>query len=236
MFFPESEVIVREHPDLLRVVEQVDQRLSSVCSAAPLRPGDFSCVLGAEENQVVSVFELLARKEVLRAEDMIECERCQNLMSADAFQQAVEDEDPFECTGCGRVFPRRSEPIAVYRMTAGALSRTKAVAKPLALQISEMFGAPPSEEPLSERARLVLVAMLELDAFDSDRRRPTDEIAVKALGTDTDPNALKSVMAELKTRRLINSKTGRGGGCWLTDNGRQRAEKLRNPNRNSATV
>lgn len=227
---------MREQPDLLRVVEQVDHRLSSICSAAPLRPGDFSCALGADENQVVSVFELLARKEVLYAEEMVECERCQNLMSVAAFRQAVEDEDPFECTGCGRVFPRRSEPVAVYRMTAGALSRTKAVAKPLALQIIEMFGAPSSEEPLSERARLVLVAMLELDAVDSDRRRSTEDIAVRAIGTGTDANALKSVMAELKTRKLIDSRTGRGGGCWLTESGRPRAEKLRHPNRNSATV
>lgn len=109
------------------------------------------------------------------------------------------------------------------------------VAKPLALQISEMFGAPPSDEPLSERAQDVLIAMVYLEAVDSDRRRSTETISRKALG-GTDANALKSVMAELKTRRLINSKTGRGGGCWLTDNGRQRAEKLRNPNRNSATV
>jgi len=236
MFFHESEVIAREHPDLLRAVEQVDQRLSGICSPAPLRPVDFSCALGVEENQVASVFELLAEKDVLLAEDMVECERCQNLMPANAFRQAIQDEDQFECSGCGRVFPRRSEPVAVYRMTAGALSRTKAVAKPLALQIIEMFGAPSSEEPLSERARLVLVAMLELDAVDSDRRQSTERIAVKALGASTDPNALKSVMAELKTRRLIDSKTGRGGGCWLTESGLPRAQKLRHPNRNSATV
>jgi hypothetical protein len=83
------------------------------------------------------------------------------------------------------------------------------------------------DEPLSERSQLVLVAMHLLEAFDSDRRKPTEEIAVKALGGGADPNALKGVMAELKTRELINSKTGRGGGCWLTESGRARAEKLR---------
>lgn len=236
MFFPESEAIVRKHQDLRRVVELVDEQLSTICSPAPLRPTDFCCALGAEMNQVESVFELMARAGVLLANEMVECEHCHNLMSADAFRQAAEDEEPFECTGCGRVFRRRSEPIILYRMTGGALSRTKAVAKPLALQISEIFGTPTNEEPLSERARLVLVAMLELDALDSDRRQPTEEVAVKALGAGADPNALKSVMAELNTRGLINSKTGRGGGCWLTENGRQRAEKLRDPNRNSATV
>lgn len=86
---------------------------------------------------------------------------------------------------------------------------------------------PTSEEPLAERAQLVLIAMLELDAVDSDRRKPTDEIAVQALGEGADPNALKGVMSDLKTRELINSKTGRGGGCWLTAKGISRASKLR---------
>lgn len=35
-------------------------------------------------------------------------------------------------------------------------------------------------------------------------------------------------MADLSTRGLIDSKTGLGGGCWLTERGSQRAEKLRN--------
>jgi hypothetical protein len=83
------------------------------------------------------------------------------------------------------------------------------------------------DEPLSDRSQLVLVAMLEIEALDSDRRKPTEDIAAKALGPGTDANSLKNVMAELKTRELVSSKLGRGGGCWLTDKGRKRAEKLR---------
>ncbi|MCK4873633.1 MAG: Rrf2 family transcriptional regulator [Phycisphaerales bacterium] len=236
MFFHELEAIAREHPDLIRIAEQLDQRLSGICSPAPLRPNDLSCVIGADENQVVSVFELLAQKGVVRAEDMVECERCQNLMSADALRKAIQDEDEFECSGCDRVFPPRSRPILVYRMTTQALSRTRANAKPLAQQLSELLGLPDREEPLSDRARFVLVAMIELGAVDSDARHSTEAIAIKALGRSADANALKSVMADLNTRKLIDSKTGRGGGCWLTDSGRQRAEKLRIADRNSATV
>ena len=236
MFFPESDAIVRDHPDLQRVVEQVDQRLASVCSAAPLRPRDLSCALGADGYQLASVFELLAQEGVVRAEEMVECERCQNLMPACAFRDALEDEDPFECTGCHCVFPRRSAPTVVYRMTTEALNRTRASAKPRAEQLSELLGVPSGEVQLSERAQCVLSAMLELDAVDSDRRRSTEAIAEKALGRGADPNALKNVMAELKTRNLIDSKTGRGGGCWLTVSGQMRAEKLRSAHRNSATV
>jgi len=222
MFFQESEVIAREHQDLLRVVEQVDARLSTIFSPAPLRPADFSSVLGAEENQVVSVFELLAQKGVLFTEEMVECERCQNLMSADAFRQALEDEDEFECTGCSHPFRWRSELIVVYRMTGPALARPRPDAPEAK---SEMASG---DEPLSERAQFVLVAMLELGAIDSDSRSSTDEIVVKALGDQANPNSVKIVMSELNTRRLIDSKTGRGGGCWLTEKGCVRAAKLRN--------
>lgn len=82
------------------------------------------------------------------------------------------------------------------------------------------------DEPLSERAQLVLAAMLELNAVDSDRRRPVEEIAPRALGPEADANALKLVLAELRGKGMARSKTGRGGGFWLTDKGRRRAERL----------
>lgn len=85
---------------------------------------------------------------------------------------------------------------------------------------------PVEDEPLNNRAQSVLIAMLELGALDSDHRQSTEDIAIKALGDGADPNALKSVMADLKTRKLIGSKTGSGGGCWLTRAGKLRAEKL----------
>lgn len=229
MFFQESEAIARDHPDLGRVVQRIDEQLSGISETAPLRPGDFACVLGAEENQVESVFELLSQWSVLLAEEMVECGRCQNLMPGDDFRQAVEDEDEFECTGCGHVFPVRSKPVLVYRLAPQLLPRLQATAKSREAQISEIFGVPPREEPLGERAQLVLVAMLELGAIDSDTRHSTEEIAAKALGSGSDPNALKSVMKDLNTRQLVASKTGRTGGCWLTESGRLRGEKLRQP-------
>ncbi len=232
MFFHEFEAIADEYPDLHRTVEQLDDRLSGICSPAPLRIGDLSCVLDADVNQVASVFDLLEQQGVVCAQSMVECEWCQTLMPADDFLEAVEDEDAFECSGCDRVYSRRTTPMRVYRLASHALERTIANTKQRAVEVD----SPPFDEPLSERAQIVLIAMVELNAIDSDRRQTTEEIACKALGNKSEGNTLKGVMAELKTRKLINSKTGRGGGCWLTANGRQRAEKLRPGNRNSATV
>lgn len=236
MFFHELETIVSNHPDLLRVVERVDQRLSRICSPSPLRPGDFACVVGAAMNQVQSVFELLAYRGLLSTERMVECERCQGLLSAAAFDRAITDEDDVECTGCGHVLHRRSTRTVVYRMTDEALCRTRANAKPIEIQVSEVFGLKPFDGSLSDSEQCILIAMLALGALDSDSRRTTSEITVRAFGHGADANAQKSVMAELKGKQLIDSKTGRGGGCWLTDSGRRRAEKLHNRSGNSATV
>jgi hypothetical protein len=230
MYFQESEAIAREHPDLICVVEQVDSQLSGIASPAPLRPADFSSALRVNANQVTSVFELLAQKGVLLAEDMVECDGCNNLMSRDAFRQAIEDEDEFECSSCSRLFRRDSEPIVVYRMTMPSLSRPKPDVPKLEIQTAS------GEEPLGKRAQCVLIAMHDLGAIDSDTRLSTERIAARALGNEGDPNSLKNVVSDLCTRQLINTKTGRTGGCWLTGTGRLRAQKLAQSSQNSATV
>lgn len=131
MYFHESEAIASDNPDLHDVVEQLDRLLATIFTDAPLRPGDFSCNLGCDTNQVIAVFDLLANCDVLLAEKMVECEQCHNLMSAAAFQQAVADQDDFDCSSCGRPFRRRTSVITVYRMTAETLARPKpAVATP----------------------------------------------------------------------------------------------------------
>jgi len=85
-----------------------------------------------------------------------------------------------------------------------------------------------ANEPISERGQHVLVAMLILKAFDADSLKSTERIANKAIGNGVEANSLKSVMSDLKTHKFVQSKTGRGGGCWLTEKGKNRAEKLKN--------
>ena len=101
------------------------------------------------------------------------------------------------------------------------------MARPLARQVAGFGAASIDDEPLSERAQLVLIAMLEMEATTSDLRRTAEEITVKAFGTQADANALKGPMSDLTTRELTNSKTGRGGGYWLTEKGMARANRLR---------
>jgi DNA-binding IscR family transcriptional regulator len=82
-----------------------------------------------------------------------------------------------------------------------------------------------AEPVLSDRQYNILQAMLELKAVTADGRRSTAEIASIAEGR-VDPARLKGPIADLEKRGLIGTKTGAGGGCWLTAKGFQIAQKL----------
>jgi hypothetical protein len=90
---------------------------------------------------------------------------------------------------------------------------------------SQGTDATSAETPLTDRARWALKALLEQKALDSDHRISTATIAEK-VDAAADPNQYKPVIAELQKIKLIETKMGRGGGCWLTSTGRTRAEKL----------
>jgi hypothetical protein len=120
-------------------------------------------------------------------------------------------------------FPEAGLPpslLAEYRAGIGP-----AVAEIEPADETSPFGFPVPPQ-LGEREQLVLRVLLEGKAFDSDHRMTTAEIAVKAAGKTTDANQYKEVVAELKRLGYVDTKEGRGGGCWLTEAGRQRAEKL----------
>lgn len=134
MYFHESEAIAREHTALQRVIEQIDGHLATIFNPAPLRPADFASVLTCDTNQVVSVFDQLARRDVLVAEDMVECDRCRNLMLASAYDEAMADEDDFECSSCSRPFRRRVSRTTIYRMTAETLGRPRPAVAPVDIE------------------------------------------------------------------------------------------------------
>lgn len=222
MFFPELDTVARKHLDLSSLAEKLDERLAKMSSSAVLRPSETSFVLGANEHQVQSVFDLLVDAGVLDVQQMVECQHCQNLMGKDEYEQAKKDDEEFECSSCGLLFDPATFPIVVYRLSNAASSRMK---DSVDLSVTEPVIA---DHPLNERSQSALVAMLELKAFESDSRVTATEITLKALGPASDPNAMKPVMSSLKSIGYVSSKRGSGGGYWLTPAGRARAEKLQN--------
>ena len=99
-------------------------------------------------------------------------------------------------------------------------------------QVDDASDTPPmdadtADDPvLGERAQLVLTVLLSESAFSSDSRVKTAEITAKAAGPEADPNAYKKVISSLASLGYVSTREGRGGGCWLTGKGKQRADKL----------
>ena len=70
---------------------------------------------------------------------------------------------------------------------------------------------------LSEKQYLILQTMLALNALSPDTRKTADEIAKAADGKQSDLNVFKPLLSDLtKKHKLTESKTGSGGGSWLT--------------------
>ena len=125
MFFQESEAIATENLDLRKTVEQVDHLLATIFNSAPLRPEDFAWKLDLDANQVIVVFEILTGCGVLRAESVVECRECQNLVPVPPLKQAEAQQYEFECSGCGCSVERSAPVVTVYRMTDETLARSK---------------------------------------------------------------------------------------------------------------
>jgi hypothetical protein len=125
MFFQESEAIATENLDLRQTVEQVDNLLATIFNNAPLRPEDFAWKLDLDANQVIVVFEILTSCGVLRAESVVECRECQNLVSVPPLEQGEAQRCGFECSGCGCSVERSAPVVTFYRMTDETLARSK---------------------------------------------------------------------------------------------------------------
>jgi len=83
------------------------------------------------------------------------------------------------------------------------------------------------ELALTDRQYAVLDALFDMKSFTPDQKMSTDEIAAKAGDRGPDPAGFKEPIADLGRHGLVKTKTGRGGGCWLSRDGRRFTEQLR---------
>jgi hypothetical protein len=81
---------------------------------------------------------------------------------------------------------------------------------------------PANDTPLSQAALAVLAELHRVGALSSDNRVTAE---VLAQDTRTKPRTVQGAVRELRGAGLVDTRTGRGGGCWLTDWGRKRCER-----------
>lgn len=80
----------------------------------------------------------------------------------------------------------------------------------------------------------ILTAMADLGAVSSATRKSQDKIAQAAVEFRADRDSVKDRLKTLKRLGYTESKGGRGGGCWLTDNGTKTVENSRTVSRPKA--
>lgn len=115
--------------------------------------------------------------------------------------------------------------LAVFSATCGS-KRGKSAKLDRPLRQSQGGKRTAGDPVLGERARLALVALLRERAVDSDHRITAEKLAVSAVGATADANQYKAVVVYLKELGYVDTRKGRGGGCWLTPAGKARAEKV----------
>jgi len=87
--------------------------------------------------------------------------------------------------------------------------------------------------PLSAEKKYILVAMLEMQLFSQLVPATQSEIAIKAKGPMVDGNSMKKTFSSLVKEQLIDSKSGPGGGHWLTARGNTLARSIESQGRDN---
>jgi hypothetical protein len=88
----------------------------------------------------------------------------------------------------------------------------------------------PDEEPgPHNHAGKILIQLLNYGADCYEKRLTTEKIARRfptRAGEAIDPNNLKRPMAKLNGMGLVETRDGRGGGCWLSPSGKTAALRI----------
>jgi hypothetical protein len=117
--------------------------------------------------------------------------------------------------------------IEEHEWLAGVVDELESLFRLLSPEQADLDAQDDRSEPsLSEDQRYLLIAALELAAFDSDSRKTAARIVDRAKGRFADPSNAKKALADLVGKGLLGSLTGAKGGYWLTREGRRRAERL----------
>lgn len=69
-------------------------------------------------------------------------------------------------------------------------------------------------------------ALFEKEIFDASSLMTTETLVKQAIGPQADPNTYKQQVSNLRSKGIIDTRSGRRGGCWLTEEGRRVASNL----------
>ncbi len=122
---------------------------------------------------------------------------------------------------------------ALHRLNAKLAIESDDAAQTVGAMLRGADAAVGDWNKLTDRQRDCLRALAEAKAFNADSRLRADDVAAKAEGRGANVNGFKQPLSDLVFRGLVESKTGREGGYWLTVEGQNLVAK-NNPTTDSA--
>ena len=99
MFFQESEILVRNEPELEDIIARVDDLIHSIGSSGLFDPIMISKKLNERPSQIKGILIELVKNGLIKEDRYIECPYCYNLMNIISYGQLI-NKTEFECTQC----------------------------------------------------------------------------------------------------------------------------------------
>ena len=155
-------------------------------------------------------------------EIMLRCiERLERACHNGALTQRYDADEVMEMR---RILDDASEDSAVSEHSTG-YAYTKFA--PWLNAVTKTLQQDPEIPELSHNKYYFLEALLLDNAVSADARLTTKELVKRALGTGVNPVTYKRDIAELRSEGFIFTKSGVGGGCWLTSTGLDLAKRIK---------
>jgi len=131
MFYPESEICAREQYGISHIIEEIDRIIKFLPPSSVLRPDEIAVKISEKPSQVSGIMECLRKQGLLYDVEYIECSKCETLNEKTKYEQALEDEDSFECSDC-QLDLTKSHPkvVKVYRINAKKIRSSPQITNP----------------------------------------------------------------------------------------------------------
>jgi nucleoside phosphorylase len=128
MFFVASARLAEATADVGDLAEQLDAYLSEANESWLLRAAEVASTLSARPDRVEYLLETATLDEIglLRREEYLECEHCDNLMPIEDVREAIDEEETALCSQCQRRLSGEENVAVAYRLSDEAASEARA--------------------------------------------------------------------------------------------------------------
>ena len=128
MFFSASARLADATADLGNLAERLDEWLEDANETWLIEPRNVASSLSERRERIEYLLTKAAHPDVglLVAERYLRCEECENLIPVEDLVEAQENEEPLECSQCGKTVAEEAPEAVTYRLAPQAAEEARA--------------------------------------------------------------------------------------------------------------